>query len=373
MNRRNGFTILELMVTMAVFAVVAAAAVALFQFQSKSSAGSNKRKLASEAVTLAMMTIQRDIERAGMGLMLQQPLSVMVVDGREKLIDPADKRPDELYLSFSDHVSMTLSRGDDIYRFFDLGSSPGLNKVWFPVGGLSYLEMANVGAWIGTDALQPPIGAIIRQTGTNKPEAVGLQRFDLTGTQTDKGLCTIRLTPRTSGGGNAAPAVSYTLIANQEDQDAYTGGRAPQLGTLMRNGIPQQSGGTPLIGAWQGEPMPSVKVTNFQVRCGFSRGTTCNFSAYYTDHSNVQCWTPDNGYSLGDTGYEIGNLRVIEVTINYIVLDKAAGAKYPSQITTEGFRLPSDNTPGPWALGGTQTITVAPRNLVLGQYLGPPK
>ena len=75
MSKRNGFTILELLVTMAVFAVVAAAALALFQFQAKSSAGSNVRKIGSEAATLALMTIQRDIERAGLGLMQQLPLS----------------------------------------------------------------------------------------------------------------------------------------------------------------------------------------------------------------------------------------------------------------------------------------------------------
>jgi hypothetical protein len=65
-------------------------------------------------------------------------------------------------------------------------------------------------------------------------------------------------------------------------------------------------------------------------------------------------------------------LRVVEVTIKYILLDKGGGAKYPSRITTGGFRLPDDNTPGPWALGGAVTITVAPRNSVLAQYLAPP-
>jgi hypothetical protein len=145
----------------------------------------------------------------------------------------------------------------------------------------------------------------------------------------------------------------------------------------LRNGIPVTGAGIPLIGSREGEKQPVVKVTDFQVRCGF-RTTVCNFSKYYEDRSTA-CWTPDNGHQLGDTGWEIDKLRVVEVTIKYIVKDKGGGANYPANITVAGFRLPEDDknmTPpahGPWALGGSQTITVAPRNVVLGYYLGPPK
>ncbi|MBI4963377.1 MAG: prepilin-type N-terminal cleavage/methylation domain-containing protein [Desulfomonile tiedjei] len=379
MNKRNGFTILELLVTMAVFAIVAAAAIALFQFQTKASAGSNKRKFAGEAVTLALMTIQRDIERAGMGLMKQQPLALMVNDG-------GTDRPDELYLSYSEHVNMGLAR-DKTYSFFDLGSAAGQGKLWFTMAGGTSLALADVGAWVGTDGASPPIGGVIRRQGTNKPDTITLKSFKpetQSGTQKSKNQRTVTLEFPAGVGGNVAPAVSYRLIASAADRDAFPIGSKPQLGTLMRNGLPNSGAGLPLIGGWEGQQPSPVKVTDFQVRCGFARGVTCNFAQYYQDKSTA-CWAPDSGNALGDLGWEIGNLRVIEVTIKYIVIDRGGGADYPNPagypgpdprrgtgMTIKGFGLVGDSTYGPWAMGGSQTITVAPRNIVLGQYLGPP-
>ena len=379
MNKRKGFTILELLVTMAVFAVVAAAAVALFQFQAKSSAGSNVRKLGSEAVTLALMTIQRDIERAGLGLMQQLPLSMAVKDG-------ASGAPDQLFLSYSDHVNMVLAR-DKTYSFFDASSSPGMQKLWWSLSGSNSILLQNVGAWIGTDGMAPPIGGVIRQVvapAPGTPDAVELSNFNVTQdavVQRPKNQCTVTLTLPSAFSGNVAPAVSYRLITSKTDQSAYPSDRQPQLGTLMRNGIPVTGAGVPLVGAREGEKQPVVKVTDFQVRCGFRNATAvCDFAKYYEDRTTA-CWTPDNGRQLGDTagGWDVGTLRVVEVTIRYIVKDRGGGAKYPADMTVAGFRLPDDDknmTPparGPWALGGAQTITVSPRNIVLGHYLGPPK
>jgi len=371
MKKRNGFTILELMVTMAVFAIVAGAAVSLFQFQSKSSAGANTRKMAGEAVTLALMTIQRDVERAGMGLMNQPPLSLLVTNG-------GTGKPDELYVSFSEHVSMSLGR-DKTYSFFDAGSALGKDKLWFSLSGGSFVTLADVGAWVGTYDTAPPIGALIRQSGTSKPVADILKKFAATqsAAQRQKNQCTMTLTLSGGVSGNAAPAISYKLIASATDQTAYPSGSKPQLGTLMRNGIPLAGGGVPLIGAWEGGKPPFIKVTDFQIRCGFFK-TGCDFTQYYTDRTKTQCWTPDNGSALGDLGWEIDKLRAIEVTIKFIVKDKGGGAKYPDPdepygMKLAGFGIADDKTPGPWALGGAQTITIAPRNVVLGQYLGPPK
>jgi len=367
------------MVTMAVFAIVAGAAVSLFQFQSKSSAGANVRKIAGEAVTLALLTIQRDVERAGMGLMNQPKLSLLVTNG-------GTGKPDELYVSFSEHVSMSLGR-DKNYSFFDAGSELGKDKLWFTLSGGSTLvksdgttpALTDVGAWIGTDGAAPPIGALIRQSGASKPVADILKSFSATqsAAQKKKNQCTITLTLSGGVSGNAAPAISYKLIASASDQTAYPSGSKPQLGTLMRNGIPLAGGGVPLIGAWEGEKTPFIKVTDFQIRCGFFK-TGCDFTQYYTDRTKTQCWSPDNGSALGDLGWEIDKLRAIEVTIRYIVKDKGGGAKYPDPdepygMKVAGFGIADDKTYGPWALGGDQTITIAPRNVVLGQYLGPPK
>ena len=370
MKKRNGFTLLEMMVTMAVFAIVAASAIALFQFHGKSSAASTKRKLARETVTLALMTIQRDIERAGLGLMQQQPLSIFVKRGP----------PDQLYVSFSDHVSMDLSKGKT-WSFFDILSTPGLNKLWWQLSG-NQVVLTDVGTWIGTDSTAPPIGALIRQQGTNKPDAadVTFAVAPQSSTQKTKGQCTVTLTLPSPYTANVAPAISYRLIATKTDQDAFAAGQKPELGTLLRNGVPivgakQYTDGT---GTVKWEKVPFIKVTDFQVRCGF-RTTGCDFTRYYSDRTQTACWSPDNGKALGDSGWEADKLRVVEIRIKYILLDKGGGASYPADMKVGGFSIADDNkntTPkayGPWALGGDQTITVSPRNIVLGQYLGPPK
>lgn len=371
MKKQNGFTIIELLVTMVVFAIVAGAAVSLFQFQAKSAASSTTRKMAREAVGLALMTIQRDIERAGLGLVQHQPLSITVKNG-------GAGKPDELYLSFSDHVSMDWSKTNP-WSFFDALSSPGQNKLWFALSGGTSITLTDVGAWIGTEGTSPPVGAVIRQQGAAKPDAVDLANFVVgqNSTQQKKNQFTATLTMSSGFSGNVAPAVSYKLIASTDDQNAFPSGKRPQLGTLLRNGMPVKGAGTPIIGAWQGEKPPFVKVTDFQVRCGF-RTTSCTFTSYYSDHTQTNCWAPENGKSLGDSGWEVDKLRVIEVTIKYIMKDKAGGAKYPdpnepSGMKVAGFGIAGDKTYGPWSLGGSQTITVAPRNIVLDQYLGLPK
>jgi len=98
---QNGFTILEVLVAFALFAVVAAAAFALFHDQTREGASTALRKIAFESVSHALMAIERDVLNAGLGLRDKPQLAIWVVQG-------AGSNPAELYLSCSDHLDMAL-------------------------------------------------------------------------------------------------------------------------------------------------------------------------------------------------------------------------------------------------------------------------
>ena len=126
MNEKNGFTILEVMVALAIFSIVAAAAMSFYKFQPREGAISSKKKIAQEAAALALMRLKKDILGAGLGLaereVGREDLAMFVVDGGGTV-------PDELYLSSAPYVDLDLTptkpdgSTPQPYSFFPYGSA----------------------------------------------------------------------------------------------------------------------------------------------------------------------------------------------------------------------------------------------------------
>ena len=102
--------------------------------------------------------------------------------------------------------------------------------------------------------------------------------------------------------------------------------------------------------------IPSVKVTDFKIRCQFRDLASASGTTWAQLDPNP-----------GGT-YTADRLLLIEVTVRYLVRDMQGGYATPND-GPSGFRIEGDTTHGPWMTGGTRTITVSPRCLVLMQYL----
>jgi prepilin-type N-terminal cleavage/methylation domain-containing protein len=367
MKNTKGFTILEVMVAMSIFAIVTGAALALFQFQAKKGAGSAMRKVANEAVATATMQLRRDIARAGMGLLEgKEALSVFVVNG-------SSSAPDKLFLNFSDHLSMDIGMSSG--SFFKIFKASGMSdsatsSAWWQLTGATQFNMPAISSSIdGTS-----VGGVILDAAPYYIDDSGGLKAQRSGTEnyaTRTHTLNVSWTTPVPGG-NAAPAIVYSLSLDKPVVSATYPYAFYSWGRLLRNGVPIIGAADTEMPTAPGVPKtPVIKVTDFQVRCGFYVTAAKNFADYYTDKSKNTGWTPDKGV-FGDSvnGYTALNLRVIEVAIRYIYKDKGGGNYYPKNISTPGFSIPNDQTPGPWAIGGLYTVTFSPRALVLGRQLG---
>jgi prepilin-type N-terminal cleavage/methylation domain-containing protein len=337
MNKPKGFTILEMMVAFTIFCLCTAMAFTFYHLNSRQGAGSTKRKLASETVTLAMATLRRDILQAGLGLKDRPELSMFVVNG-------SGATPDQLYLSCADYLDMDLSPGKT-NSFFDAAASPGQGKVWFQLDSSMTPVVNNASRFIDSTTLDSAITmdssgtrsyTKLSSVGPSDPSKVDLHtntqplQFNFTGS-----------VPPAPSPGSAAPAISYKL-------DLTGTGNVYTMGRLLRNGVA-------VIGADTGEThLPVLKVTSFRVRCQFLQG------------AGVYKWSPDDG---SFTSFPIRNLRLVEVTCRFLFRDEGGGFTTPNDAAAAGFGIPGDTTPGPWMIGGIRTLRVSPRNIVLESYL----
>lgn len=398
--RQAGFTILELVVAIAVFSIVLGAAVSISQFQARKGAGSTVRKMANEAVALAIMQIRRDIVRAGFGLLDDQGtsgnpavrLSVFVQNG-------SSGAPDELLLSFSDHIEMDIdaTKQNSFFSMFTStphGSSDTTHSfVSWSLATQNLLQMPNVNTAIDATS----IGGLITMTNTGTVGFIDSAHDStwkvspVSGTQNyNNKTQTLQMQWNTPFTGKVAPAICYLLnlapASNitlqpvtptlKDRQGDYTRGQ------LLRNGVPLIGGATGGSSTTASAMPPYIKVTDFQVRCGFYIDSSRDFSTYFADSTSIAGWTPDGGKTFGQTtgglNYTAENLRVLEITLKYIIRDKGGGNLWPGEISTPGFNITSARTPdtqndytaGPWAIGGTYTVLISPRTLTLGKQLG---
>jgi prepilin-type N-terminal cleavage/methylation domain-containing protein len=375
MNERNGFTLLEVMVAMAIFAIVAAAAMSFYKFQTRESGVSSRKKIAQEAATLALMRLKKDIIAAGLGLaetdVGREDLAVFVSDGGGTV-------PDELYLSSVPYVDLDLAptkpetgTTPQPYAFFTYGSAkPGEGKAWFSQnsGGAAanwsmdkkQLVVSDVRFSVDKRAL----GAIIiRNNGAErfKPsenDSVSITttpKEDLTEEQKETGRhhVTFSWTNDLDSGAEVAPAVRYWLNTAVDG----TGSKQHQnRGTLMRNDVAVAGAQASMSGFTADEYAPLMKVTDFQVRCCFDDGNC----------------SPDS-VNFDDVDHTPKELRYVEVTVRYIIRSgdiSSGGYLTPNDVSDSKFRIAGDNTKGRCMIGGTIVLRATPRNIVLTKYLG---
>lgn len=392
---RGGFTVVEVVVAVAVFSIVVGAAVALSQFQAKKGAASTVRKMANEAISLAIMQIRRDIVRSGFGLLDDKETGNPAIRLALLPVDGTSGAPDKLLVSYSDHIEMDLDPTKQ-NSFFGMFSEErhGLSNstkawVWWSLVNQSLLQMPSVNTAIDGTC----IGGVITMTGTG---TLAYKDSD-----TDGGLWSVTPVSGTQNyynktqtlqvkwsspfTGKVAPAIVYSLNlgpATNITLDPATAKDRPgdyPRGQLLRNGVPLVGAATADIDPTTKVARPPyVKVTDFQIRCGFYIDPTHDFSTYFTNSSSRAGWTPDSAV-FGSGSYTNENLRAVEITVKYICRDKAGGNYYPYQIKTDpkysinSSRTPDnqdDKTPGPWSIGGSYTVIVSPRTLVLGRQLG---
>ncbi|MDQ7785235.1 MAG: type II secretion system protein [Desulfomonilaceae bacterium] len=368
MNEKKGFTILEVMVSLAIFSIVAAAAMSFYKFQTRESAVSSRKKIAQEAATLALMRLKKDVIAAGLGvsepLLGREDLALYVLDGG------GAQAPDELYVSSAPHVDLDLTPtrpdGDGTerqpYAFFPYGSAkPGEDKTWFTLAaGAKELKMSDVNFSVD----QRSLGALIIRNGADRYKSRAndssftistTDEADLSPKQKEKGRhdVTFEWTSGVAGGEEAAPAVRYWL---NTAQDASSARPHQNRGSLMRNDVALVGAQTTVAGFKADSLAPLMKVTDFQVRCLFDDGN----------------WSPDS-VTFGDPNYGPANLRYVEVMVRYIIRsgDIATGGYLtPDDVKDPQFRIVGDTTKGRWMIGGTVVLRATPRNIVLTRYLG---
>jgi len=388
---------------MAVFSIVIGAAVSLSHFQAKKGAGSTMRKMASESIALAIMQIRRDIARAGFGLLDDKEpgnpavrMSLLVQEG-------ASGAPDRLLLNFSDHIDMELdaSKQSSFFGMFSEDrhgrSSSSKSWVWWSLINQNLLQMPSVKMSMDAAA----IGGLITMTsaGTvgfkdSQTDGTSWKVIPVSGTQNFAAKTqTLQVQWSSNFTGKAVPAISYLLnlapapssIVPLDPDTASDRVADYTRGQLLRNGVPLVGAGTADIDAAtkKGRP-PFIKVTDFQIRCGFYIDATHDFATYLTSPPGSNAgWTPDAA-TFGTGSYVPENLRALEITIRYIFRDRGGGNYYPYEVKTgtnpaldkfaiNSARTPdnqNDKTAGPWAMGGTYTVVISPRTLVLGKQLG---
>jgi len=360
MSLKKGFTVLEVLVSLAIFAILAAAAMSFYQHQSRKGAGAARHKMAQEAATLALMQIKRDILQAGMGLKHYPGLAIFLNEG-------TGTTPDALYLSFSDHLDLDVTP-DIPNSFFDSSGVPGENRAWFKLDSASTsMTVTSVNSSMdkfATAALITRNSAGTASVKSTKDAGFGVSTFNaqhvingVTYTQAQQKAMNkqdIKYDWTGSFAGQVAPAIEYRLDVDPSHEFP---------GTLLRNGVAILGAQSTLGGFTPDKLRPLMKVTDFQVRCQFRSGATYVWTSTLNPFTN----------------FNVRDLRLVEVTIRYIIRDEAGGHAYPDDPDPahprwpKGFSISGDNNPqrsyGPWKVGGLQTIQVSPRNVVMWVYL----
>lgn len=343
MRNEKGFTLVELMVAFAVFAMLLSAAVAFYQVQSRTIAGSSKRKIAHEVTTAALSAIRKDIMQAGTGLRG----NVTQAGGGERELSHlaifveyhdamSPTSPDKLYLNCTDYLDMGLPPGSDYPNsYFVDAASPSIGKTWFELDSGPPPTVRNVHANINNTTMNKAIflpdmpGPASVEDLELRPDGSGID--SITNTQT------LELEFQGTGGKRyAAPAIFYEL----------DGGKLKRNGETMVGGVQRENSGL----------VPAVKVTDFKIRCLFK------------DSGTVEGVTwADLDPTPGGT-YTADQLVLVEVSLRYLVRD-VRGAYDTPDVVPGSYRIEGDYQQGPWTIGGTRTIQVNPRCLVLMQYL----
>jgi prepilin-type N-terminal cleavage/methylation domain-containing protein len=325
MKSSKGFTLPEMLVAVLIVVITMAAAMSFFVFQSVSGYESFRTKAADEAVETALAIIKRDIRHAGLGVMNQLELAMLVKEG-------ASGAPDELYLNYNAYLA---TDGDtEVIKDQTMRAFASANNVFmygrnfdFPGGVVDYqgywagtgsntahmyirgvLSRYHIGAFLtkSVDPAAPPnVSDVLVEAADEETCSVcppGIKKFKITflgSIGTDRIL---------------APAVHYRVIEDGEG-----------IGRLWRNPGPSPSSSDrPVLGSH------NFDVTAFSIRCQF------------VDSTGAVTWIPDDGTKTF-TDMSLQDLKLIEITIRYRTKNKK----------------------NIWETTRTRTINVAPRSIVL--------
>ncbi|MFC1833152.1 PilW family protein [Thermodesulfobacteriota bacterium] len=400
MKNAKGFTILELMVSMVVFSMVLVMTISFYMFYGKKSAGSSVKKNAHEAATAALMSVRRDLMQAGLGLSRDGNfvrLALFVKDGGIFTSGGSTRKaPDELYISYSDFLDMDIS-SDKTNSFWqaiapkDERPNSDTNTAWFyPSSGK--IKITGVSAFTDRSQVDSVIFGDTVLVAEDEKEILSVDAGYSTASDAvsldkkpyeeanNRAALSIKIPTGSSVTADVAvPAISYRVNLGEDST-------LPKeyWGRLLRNGQPVIGGGAPhwnldedktKTNTFGGVDRPLVKVTDFQVYCRF------NIDGVDCDVFPNKCWTPyppnvtvpavTNTFGDSAKGFTVENLRVITVQIRYLSLDPAGGYESPSKVpkSSQFFIDPSDTTRGPWTRVGPDSMTVSPRNIVMGSYL----
>jgi prepilin-type N-terminal cleavage/methylation domain-containing protein len=303
MRKKNGFTVMEMMVGSAVLLIVIGITMSFFRYQSKFGGELRKDMSNKETIGLAMMVLKRDLIQAGCGLYDNRALGLWV-DGY------ANNFYHKLYVNYGYYLQMSPKGSDSMYNqaYFIAGSTTNpltLNRTRrYDVGSaLTYNKATSV--WTS-----------VAVSGVPVENADGSATFSFAS-----------LSPGTT----FVPAISYRLIDpdTNDDTPPYPDAAYPEL---QRNG--QRIAG--------GKKEPFMKFTDFSIRCRFVN----SFSGVPAGIDALN-WSPNNADDFATRKFD--DLKMVEITIRYKTITPGMDPSVASN----------------WKQQISKVFTVSPRNVLM--------
>ena len=346
----EGFTIVEIMVVMAVMAVILLIATAFFRNQTQMSRTSTKDRSGRQGITLALTQLQRDLVQAGYGMPLYSQGALCFGDSNTASNTHNNLNPQDP--NFNTHVYGTawISYGDYILSSLPVAYPTSWPSLVYNLTPMSNTDLA--GGSFSIPAADNPstsggatplattyansIGAIIYWPGAglfgsnavnvnfNPPQTPNVKTDAVKGNKmaTPPSGVVAQFTVPTVPGGTFSftPAVVYNFVA----------GNANTTGYITRN---QQT--------WLGDR--SLDILDFQVR-----------ALYGATGQATQRWAPTNADFSTLTPRD---LRYVEIKIVYMILDS------DSTLETRYAQFTAGQINAV-----TKTLRVSPRTVVLSTY-----
>ncbi len=257
MCNHKGFTLVELMLALAVGGLLLALVLPFFWGQSTYSYNSTQSRLANQSVDLVLALLKRDILQAGFGVAAVHPeLALAKTAGADA------NTPDTLYLSYGDHLNIqgvtSLPQGNP-------GNTIRQNSVFYDQRGTSstpyqgYSDGALTLVLIPTNVSKRSIGAIIDTTGGKE-----VTMTTSPATPPSTGYWNSISFSGATASGTWAPAICYKVVSQALWRNAGPGNVATSLmGYPVLGKDPQMVATDAASGITDGGNM--LEVRNFKV------------------------------------------------------------------------------------------------------------
>jgi prepilin-type N-terminal cleavage/methylation domain-containing protein len=295
----KGFTLVEVLVSVLLTAVIVLMGFSFFIYQSRGSGTVAKEMVSDEEISLTLNLLKRDILHGQDGLNQNPELAVYVTDKNNK----ADGAYHELYINYGRFLSGHFSTVANVFKNFayftesptrgqfDVPPPMVQTPTTLPLDAQAQQYQAAFLAHIGAAIIEPnpfSLGTITVSPVTGQASGSAGNRY-----------CTFTVTDT-----SALPAGKYNLspatVYEWKQVTAPTTGEL--VGVITRNGKNLLGGNSTLT------------VQDFRIRCLFvdADGITLK-------------WTPPEGTeTLGFSQRPPANLRLVEITVRYKHLDLAS-------------------------------------------------